>query len=163
MTRRPAALIRDDRGAAIIEMALVVPFLAALLIGMTDISRAYSMKVQMTQAAQRAIEKAMQGKKDTSVYNTLQAEAATAAGVDPSAVVATFWLECGNNPPVSQMQSRATMAADYDRVCSPGVPFARYVSVDVTKTYSPIFSTRFAGANADGSYTIHGRALIRVQ
>lgn len=160
MTRRLAALARDDRGASIIEMAMVLPVFATIVIGMTDISRAYSTKVQMTQAAQRAIEKAMQGKKELSVYDTLQAEAAAAAGVATSAVAVRYWLECNG---VSQMQSVATMAADYNHVCPNGQTFARYVNVDITKTFTPMFSTRFAGANADGTYTLHGKATIRVQ
>lgn len=160
MTRR-LALARDDRGASIVEMALVAPFLAAIVIGMTDLSRAYSAKVQLTQAAQRGIEKAMQGKKVMTVYDTLQAEAAEAAGVATSAVAVRYWLECDR---VSQMQSLATMADDYgNRVCSPGQTIARYVSVDITKPYTPLFSTRFAGSNADGTYTLHGKAMIRVQ
>jgi Flp pilus assembly protein TadG len=160
VTRRFAALIRDDRGASVIELALVAPFLATLLIGMTDLSRAYSAKVQLTQAAQRGIEKAMQGKKQLSVYDTLQAESADAAGVATSAVAVRYWLECNN---VSQMTSLATMAADYNKVCSSGQIIARYVSVDITKPFSPMFRTRFAGSNADGTFTLHGKATIRVQ
>jgi Flp pilus assembly protein TadG len=163
MTGRLTALTRDDRGASLVEMALVAPFLAAIVIGMTDLSRAYSMKVQLTQAAQRGIEKAMQGKKTTTVYDTLQSEAAAAAGVATSAVAVRYWLECNN---VSQMQSLATMNSDYnDRVCTgtPPPTIARYVSVDISKTYTPLFGTRFAGSNANGTYTLHGKAMIRVQ
>jgi Flp pilus assembly protein TadG len=159
VTRSLAILARDDRGASIVELALVAPFLASLIIGMVDISRAYSAKVQLTQAAQRAIEKAMQGKKETDLYDTLEAEAASAAGVATSAVDARYWLECNG---VSRFTTKATMTADYDQVCTSGT-YARYVSVDITKTFSPMFSTRWAGANADGSYTLHGKALIRVQ
>ncbi len=159
MIRRIAALARDERGASIVELALAAPFMATLIIGMVDISRAYSAKVQLTQAAQRAIEKAMQGSKDTDLYDTLQAEAASAAGVATSAVDARYWLECGG---VSKYTTKATMTADYDQVCTTGT-YARYVSVDITKSFSPMFSTKWAGANSDGSYTLHGKALIRVQ
>jgi Flp pilus assembly protein TadG len=154
-----ATLARDNRGASIIELALAAPFMATLIIGMVDISRGYSAKVQLTQSAQRAIEKAMQGKKTTDLYDTLQAEAASAAGVATSAVTVKYWLECNG---VSQYTSAATMTADYDKVCSSGT-YARYVSVDITKTYSPMFGTKWAGANTDGTYTLHGKAAIRVQ
>lgn len=151
---------RDERGASIVELALAAPFFATLIIGMVDISRGYSAKVQLTQAAQRAIEKAMQGKKDTDLYDTLQQEAATAADVATSAVLVKYWLECNG---VSKYQSQATMADDYDQVCPSGQTYARYVSVDITKTYSPMFRTKFAGANSDGTFTLHGVATIRVQ
>ena len=54
---RFARLARDDRGASIVELALVVPIMGSLLIGMVDLSRAYSHKLKLEQAAQRAIEK----------------------------------------------------------------------------------------------------------
>src|SRR6266550_2771978 len=108
MTRKIFALIRDSRGTSIIEMALVAPFLATLVIGMVDLSRAYSTKVQLTQAAQRAIEKAMQGKKETSLYDTLQSEGATAAGVATSDVTVDYWLECNG-----------TRQATYDNTVCP--------------------------------------------
>lgn len=160
MTRWIAQLARDCRGASVIELALAAPFMAALIIGMVDISRGYSAKVQLTQAAQRSIEKAMQGEKNTDLYDTLQQEAATTAGVATSAVDVRYWLECNG---VSKYQSKATMTADYDQVCPSGQTYARYVSVDITKAYTPMFSTRFAGSNSDGSYTLHGKAGIRVQ
>jgi Flp pilus assembly protein TadG len=160
VSRFLASLARDCGGASIIELALAAPFLATLIIGMVDISRGYSAKVQLTQAAQRAVEKAMQGKKNTDLYDTLQAEAATAAGVATSAVTVKYWLECNG---VSKYTSQATMTADYDQVCPTGQTYVRYVTVDITKTYSPMFSTKWAGANADGTYTLHGYAGIRVQ
>jgi len=160
MTRRTATLIRDTRGAALIELALAAPFLAALVVGMVNISQGYSAKVKLTQAAQRAIEKAMQGSKTTDLYDTLQQEGADAAGVATSAVTVKYWLECNG---VNQNTSAATMTADYDKVCTSGQVVARYVSIDIVKTYTPFFATRFLGSNADGSYTLHGKAGVRVQ
>jgi Flp pilus assembly protein TadG len=160
MTRPIAALVRDCRGSTLVEMALVAPFLATLVIGMVDISRGYSSKVQLTQIAQRAIEKAMQGKKTADLYDTLQAEAVAAAGVSASAVTVKYWLECNG---VNQNTSTATMAADYEKVCPSGQTYARYVTIDIQKAYTPMFSTRWAGANSDGTYTLHGLAGIRVQ
>ena len=152
MTRNPLTLGRDERGASIIELALVAPFLAAMIIGMVDISRGYGQKLQLEQAAQRAIEKAMQGKKTTSLYDTLKAEGATAAGVTESAVTVDYWAECSG-----------VRQASYSTDCGTGVPYARYVTVEIQKTYTPMFSTKFAGSNGDGSFTLKGKAGIRVQ
>ena len=44
---------RDERGASIIELALTAPFLAAMVIGMVDISRGYHAKLTLEQVAQR--------------------------------------------------------------------------------------------------------------
>ena len=160
MTHFLKAIARDERGASVIELALAAPFMATMIIGMVDISRGYSAKVQLTQAAQRAIEKAMQGEKTTDLYDTLQAEGASAGGVAASAVTVKYWLECNG---VSQYVSASTMTADYDHVCPTGQTYARYVSIDITKIYTPMFSTKWAGANSDGTYTLHGKAMIRVQ
>ncbi len=56
MMRNPFLIFRDERGTSIIEMALAAPLLATFLIGMVDLSRAYSAKLQVEQAAQRTIE-----------------------------------------------------------------------------------------------------------
>lgn len=159
--RKPSALLRDESGASIIEMALMMPVLATLLIGMVDVSRGYSAKLQLEQAAQRSIEKAMNGKKKASLFDTLQAEAVAAAGVSASAVEVRYWLECNG---VSQNTSASTMKADYeDKVCGTGATQARYVNVRIQKSFSPMFSTRFAGARTDGTYLLTGEAGIRVQ
>lgn len=166
MIRRAFSLTRDERGNSIVELALVAPFLATLVIGMVDLSRGYSTKVQVTQAAQRAIEKAMQAERadvngeNVDFFQTLQDEAATAAGVATSAVTVKYWLECNG---VSQNSSAATMDTDYEKVCPSGQTYARYVTVDITKGYTPVFGTRWGGANANGTYTLHGKAGIRVQ
>lgn len=161
MMRKLFALLRDDSGASIIEMALMMPVLATLLIGMVDISRGYSAKLQLEQAAQRSIEKAMNGDKETDLFETLQDEAVAAAGVSASAVQIRYWLECGG---VSQNTSPSTMKADYeDKVCGSGEAQARYVNVRIEKVFTPMFSTRFAGARTDGTYLLVGEAGIRVQ
>ena len=160
MKNRLRLLARDERGASLIELALALPFLGTMVIGMVDVSQGYSAKIKLTQAAQRAIEMAMQGEKKTSLYNTLQQEGATAAGVATSAVTVKYWLECNG---VNQNTSTATMAADFQKVCPTGQTFARYVTIDITKAYTPMFATKWLGANADGSFTLHGKAGLRVQ
>lgn len=153
MIRRIRTLVRDERGASIIEMAMVAPVLAMLLVGMVDISRAYSAKLQLEQAAQRSIEKVQQYRTTTSTYATLQSEAATAAGVSATAVTVDYWLECNG-----------ARAADYNSSCTSGQTSARYISVSIDKNFSPIFGTRFfPGANTDGTYTITAEAGLRTQ
>ena len=150
---RFASLAGDDRGASVVELALVVPIMASLLIGMVDLSRAYSHKLKLEQAAQRAIEKVQQYQTANSTYGTLQAEAATAAGVPTSNVAIDFWLECNG--------ARQT---NYNSVCPTGQVYARWIQVDVTGTFSPLFkSKRYPGANTDGTFTLHGIAGMRTQ
>ncbi len=153
MTRRLLSLARDERGASIIEMAMILPVLLTLLVGMVDISRAYSARLQLEQAAQRAIEKVMQYQASSSTYATLYSEASAAAEVPVSAVTVDYWLECNG-----------ARAPDYNGSCTSGQTYARYITVSIDKNFSPIFGTRFfPGANADGTFTITGEAGLRTQ
>ena len=147
------SLARNERGASIIEMAMVMPVLATLLVGMVDISRAYSARLQLEQAAQRAIEKVMQYQASSSTYATLYSEAAAAAGVREADVEVDYWLECNG-----------IRAADYDGACPSGQTYARYLTVAIDKKFTPMFGTRFfPGANNDGTYTLNGEAGLRTQ
>ena len=156
-------LAGDERGSSLIEMALVAPFLAALVIGMVDISRAYSAKLRIEQVAQRSVEKAMQGMQgddSTDIFETLKEEAAETADVAENDVDVRYWLECNGE---SQNGSPATMAADYEKVCDDGEVYSRHLEVAIEKDYTPMFSTRFLGSNSDGSFTLVGEAGLRVQ
>lgn len=155
-----ARIIRDERGTSVVELALLAPILASLVIGITDLSLAYSEKLQLEQAAQRSIEKAMNGKKESALFVTLKTEAMAAASVASNAVQVKYWLECNG---VSQNTSAATMEADYGKVCPNGATYARYVNVRIQKNFEPVFSSKWLGANPDGSFTLVGEAGIRVQ
>jgi Flp pilus assembly protein TadG len=159
MIRNLPSIVRDDSGASIIEMGLMLPILASLLIGFVDISRAYSAKLQLEQSAYRAIENVQQYNTTSSTYDTLKTEAAAAAnssgfsGVADTDVAVDFWLECNG-----------TKQADYNTQCTGGQVYARWVTVDVTAKFWPMFaSTHWPGANSDGSYTLHGKAGLRTQ
>ena len=160
MMRNFPFLARDERGSTLVELSLALPFMAAMLVGMVDLSRGFSHKLQLEQAAQRSIEKAMQGKKKTTLFATLQAEAVEAAGVTPSAVDVRYWLECNG---VTQYKGKATMTVDYEAVCPNGQAYARYVEVTITKNYAPMFTTKFLGSKSDGTFDVVGTSGLRVQ
>ena len=157
-------LARDERGTSIIELALLAPMLATLVIGMSDISMAYSQKLQLEQAAQRSIEKAMQGMQgdeSTDIFDGLTAEAAATAGVEENAVEVRYWLECNG---VSQNSNPSTMEADYNKVCSGTNPvYSRHLNVAIEKVYTPTFQVHWLGSNSDGTFTLVGEAGLRVQ
>jgi Flp pilus assembly pilin Flp len=145
-------LSRDDRGAAIIELALAAPVFAMMVIGMSDLSRAYSTKLQLEQASQRSIEKVMNGQATTTVAAALKTEAADTAGVPESQVTVDYWLECD-----------ASRAATYESSCNPGQIQRRYMSVHISKTFTPMFKIKFGAAKADGKYTLYGKTSVRIQ
>lgn len=152
-------LAADERGTSLIEMALATPILAACLMGMVDLSRAYSEKLLLEQATQRAIEKVMNRQTSSTSYNTLKSEAVSAAhdagytSVTASDVTIDFWLECNG-----------ARASNYDSSCTSGQTYARYINVAIQKKFTPFFGTKyFPGANSDGTFTVRADAGIRTQ
>ena len=152
-------LLADERGTSLIEMGFATPILAACLMGMVDLSRAYSERLQLEQATQRAIEKVMNRQTTSTSYNTLRSEAVSAAHdagystVTTSDVTIDFWLECD-----------AVRQTNYDSSCTTGQIQARYLNVAIQKKFTPYFGTQyFPGANSDGTFTLRSDAGIRTQ
>lgn len=144
-------LLRDQNGTSVIELAIVAPVLAGLLVGMVDISNAYSTKLNAEQAAQSAIEKVFQKSADTTVVNTLVTEASTLAGVPADQVTTDSWVECDG-----------TRQQEYTATCTGGQDEARYLSVSVTATYEPMFPVTFGTSKNDrGHYVFTGVAAVR--
>lgn len=153
-------LARDERGNSVVELAIILPVFATLLMGAVDLAQGIGVKLTLVQASQRSIEKVMQTSFETSAVATIKAEAAAVAGVDASAVTVDYWLQCNG-----VRQNTGGLDAAYNGVCPSGQNYARYLSVEVTKNFTPQFITgfRIAGMNADGSFTLKGKAGIRTQ
>ena len=150
MTRNLASC---ERGNSFIEMALALPMLVTILVGMVDVSRGISEKLQVVQIAQRTVERVQRDYYQPSDGDTLETEAEAAAGTGSTATV-TEWLECGTS---------STQLA-YTSSCSPGQPYARYVGVSVSRPFTPFFGTQyFPGSNPDGTFTLTGTAGVRIQ
>jgi len=82
---------RHDRGAAAVEMALVLPLLLLVLFGLIDFGRAFNTQMQLTQAAREAVRvKALGG---TDADATSRAIAATGGLASPPPTT-TFPLVC---------------------------------------------------------------------
>lgn len=143
----------DDRGNSVIELALILPVLTGLLMGTVDISRAVSAKLQVEQAAQRAIELVQRSDFQESDTATLKSDAALAADVSEDDVDVDAWLECDG-----------TRQTNFDDVCSDSAVSAKYVQVTIEKSFTPMFGLDyFPGANADGTVTLSSTAGIRAQ
>lgn len=155
MTDRIQVLLHDNEGNAAIELSLIAPILITLVLGITDISRAYLSKIKLEQAAHRAIERVQQYQTTSSTYSTLKAEAASGAEITESSTnpMVDWWLECNG-----------VRQNNYESSCSAGQTQARWIEVRITKPFTPTFGTKyFPGANADGTYTLRGKAGMRTQ
>ena len=154
MMRRLVSLFRADRGAVAIELAIAAPVLAMMLIGLIDLSTAYSNKLRLEQVAQRAVEKVQAAGFEVAYEEELEEEAADAAedaGFTGATADVTFWLECNG-----------TRATNWTDICTT-TPVARYMQLDIQHTFAPVIATRFPSSNSDGTMTVHGIAGIRIQ
>jgi Flp pilus assembly protein TadG len=142
--------LRDDRGAAVIELALIAPVLALMTIGVIDISQAFGRKLTLEQAAQRAVEKVMQTTGDTTPEGTIKAEAAAQGDVAEDDVTVTYRMECDGEE-----------QADFDTECAAGETESRWLMVTVSGTYEPMFPMHFFGDEDDNIYHMTAVAGMR--
>jgi Flp pilus assembly protein TadG len=178
--RVPARLLKSERGAAVIELALVAPVLAVMTIGMVDLSNAYSRKLALEQGAQRAVEKIMQTTEEDTVENTLDTEVkcqvngytttngVTTCNTSASQTITVTWRrECtnGSGTMTQGPGSPYATSAAFDlagNACPAGtVKEADYIQVDVADKYTPMFPIHFAGFNGDGTYHLSATAGVR--
>ena len=150
--KRVSTLVRECAGNVTIELALLVPILSAMLIGLIDLSTAYSDKLRLEQVAQRSIEKVMQKSFLTSQVGAMETEAEAAAGAGSDATV-TYWLECN--------AVKMTGVSAYTTGCASGEQYGRYVQIEITKDYTPLIISSTIGMG--GNITLTGKAGIRIQ
>ena len=168
-------IARNERGAVIIELAIVAPVLALMAIGVIDLSNAYSRKLALEQGAQRAIEKIMQTTDYDTVEATLTKEAlcqvngtntdgsCKSSPIAASNVAVSYRLECTDSGGGMTTQT-STNAATFDAyTCSPGTTKeARYIQIALTDNYQAMFPVHFSGFSG-GGYPITATAGMRTK
>jgi Flp pilus assembly protein TadG len=170
-------LLASERGAAVIEMALVAPVLALGVIGIVDLSNAYSRQLALEQGAQRAIEKIMNTTENSTVEATLANEvqcqvngSTTSGGVTTcntsatQAITVTWRLDCKVG--ATTASNTTTDSATYDgyvTACTTAAGTkAGYVQVNVTDKYTPMFPIHFRSFNSgDSTYHLSATAGTR--
>lgn len=155
-------LARDDSGAAIIELALAAPILAAMVIGVSDISTAYGKKLELEQAAQRAIEKVAQTTGEATPEDTIKKEAVCQFnGTNSDGTCKTAPLTTANVGVTYSLTCDGTVTA-YTSDCTGTQVEIRYITATVTYNWAPTFNFHF-GTHSDGTYHLDGSAGVRVQ
>lgn len=177
-------LLANDRGAAVIEMAMIAPVLALGVIGIVDMSNAYSRKLALEQGVQRAVEKIANTTENTSVETTLANEVkcqvngsttatTTSGGVTTTTttcntsatqnITVTWRLDCTTGGVTTTTST--TDSATYDTAvqnCTSPSTKAGYVQVAVTDKYSPLFPIHFASfTGSDSTYHLSATAGVR--
>ena len=179
MLFRGNGLAANERGAAVIEMALIAPIFALTVIGIVDMSNAYSRKLGAEQGAQRALEKIMQTTETSTVATTLKTEAVCQVNglnadgtckttpITTSDVTVNYRIEC-KNPSTGAIETGylTTDVAVHDATDCPSATQKeqRYLEVKVDDKYTPMFPIRFASfTSADGTYHVSATAGMRTQ
>jgi Flp pilus assembly protein TadG len=147
------ALIAETKGVALVEMALVTPFLAAVIMGTVDTARYAAAKLKIQQAVNRGLEMSWMGGPSLSATN-IQTQAALQAGVATSAVTVTQTLEC------------AGTVTGWSLSCTTGQETARYTQIQISTTFTPSFvlaSVAQLRGNSSGVVPISATGVIRIQ
>jgi len=157
MTNLFRILTRDERGNSVVELGFVLPIFFTLVAGAVDVSRAYSAKLNLEQAAQRSIEWLQvrdvdANNMDTTVA-TVKSNAASGAGVSTGDVTVDYWLECD------------AVKTSWTTVCGETQTLARYFSVEVKKDFTPYFASPkfFKSLGSGSSVSLKAKAGIRIQ
>jgi hypothetical protein len=152
MSRLLPTFARNDRGVAVVELALTMPILMALVMGVADMSMAFSRKLALEQAAQRAIEMIQQTTEETSVEEVIQAEIADQADVAAADVTVENILFCDGE-----------LAGDFNAECVDEDTEERYIRITVVGEYDPFFPAMLGTTNENGNYDLTAVAGIRTK
>ena len=148
--------LRESSGAAVLEFGLVLPFLAILLAGAYEYTRAFTQMNRFEQAAQRAAELALMRPptaNSTTQLAHIKTEAANASGQPESNITVELYRDCND-----------TRQASYSTACSSGQTSEEYVRVQVSGTYTRILDwKRFTGQTSGATPTLSAEANVRVR
>lgn len=146
-------LSASKQGLALVETALIAPFLILLITGIVDLAMYGAALLKAQQAVNRGLEMSMMG--GTSIATTdIQSQAATQAGVATSNVVVTPTLEC------------AGVLTTWGSTCSTGQETAVYTKIQLSTTYHPLLAfgtTAWLNTDANGDIPISVTGVIRIQ
>ena len=152
---------RDSAGTGAMELALALPFLVMMLVGMIDVSRLIAARIDVEQVAQRATDYALAHRPNGSNTNAdkaeIAAEATTDADVASKDVTVDIFLECNG-----------VREDNYRTICGAGEDMARFVSVEVDRDVDFLFDwsalTGLFGAHVMGSgIRVQGDSTVRFQ
>ena len=155
-------LWREQRGAAIIELAFVAPVIALMTVGVVDLSNGFSSKLRLEQGAQRSIEKVMQTTGITSVEDTIINEAICQVnGTNQDGSCKTAPITAANVTVTHRLECDGVLTAAED--CAETQVASKWIQVTVWDDYEPLFPVKFSGIDAGGKYRIQASAGMRTE
>ena len=150
-------LFADHEGFGAMELALALPFLMLLSLGMIDASHMLSTKIDYEQAAQQTTDFALARRPTNDNTTNYVAEAKAASGLEADNIEVELFLEC-----------EGTRQADFNTVCPAGQSAARYISVEISNDVPTRFDWSVFGKIVGQKgfareVTVTGDSLVRFQ
>lgn len=127
--KRPTQLSLSENGSSLVELALVLPVLVTLLLGVTDLASAYYEMNEVTAAAHAAAIFGSQNVTDTSDMQTVAQNAAP--DVPGLTATASYGCECADG-------SSASASCSASPSCGSGLNSVYYVVVTTHAAYTPL-------------------------
>lgn len=161
MPAKPIRLARklrgDSRGFGAMELALSLPFVLFLCLGMIEAFGLVATKIDYERAAQRTTDYAFAKRPNTADGTYLVAVARGAAGVPAENVNVEIFLECSG-----------TRQSVFTSNCAAGQVPARFVSVEIRRAQPTRFDWAalagiFGVRGFSSSVLVTGDSLVRIQ
>ena len=135
-------------GQAMVEMALVLPILAVLLIGVSDLARVFFLSIAVNNAARAGVQYGSQNLADSADFTGMkQAALNDGSGVPGLSAAATNFCQCPGGGATS---------------CSP-LPTCPGLATYVQVQTSAQFNTLVKYPGVPSTVALSGKALMRVQ
>lgn len=142
--------VRDRKGAAAAEFALVVPLLALMVILSVDIGMGVFSKMQVEDAAQAGAQYAILHGFDSTSISSAVTSATNNSGISASPAPSQF---CGC-PSLTGVTSTSCSS-----ICSTGNAPGTYVTVSAQGSYSTLVNYAIVPTN----YTFNAQSTVRLQ
>ena len=146
----PAEFVRDRRGAAAAEFALIVPLLAAMVVLTVDLGMGVYSKMQVENAAQAGAQYAIIHGFDSSSISSAVTNATSNSGINSSPAPSQF---CGC------ASATGITATSCGALCSTGNAPGTYVTVSAQGTYSTLMNYSIVPS----SYTFNAQSTVRLK
>jgi Flp pilus assembly protein TadG len=142
---------RSDAGNAIVELALLLPILVMLLVGVAELGRFAYMAIEVSNAARAGVQYGAENHVTASDTTGMQT-AATTDGSNVRGISATAIHYC------ACASASGTAVACLPTSCTSS-PIIEYVQVNTTASVSPMFN--YPGIS--NTLTLTGQAIMRVE
>ncbi len=154
-------LVKSDRGASLVEVALLLPFLGMLLLGVIDYGRAYYLGIEVQNAAHAGALYGIQNLTDiTGIQSAAVTDAVNVPSFTSSNVTVANGCECSDGTSITPSTTQTVNACPTPPSCTGTVSLVNYVKVTTTYNYTTWFHS-WVIPGIPTTITLNGSAKLR--